>query len=139
MRVAAIAAAFVVATGGIAAAGVLPDSIQEPIADLYGIVGFNFHPGETADDDGAGDDDGERGEEGDGEVAPVGVKEDVAEFRAYFEALYVEVVKAIDQGMSKDEAVDTIELPEYSHLGMYDEWFKLNVDGMYRHIAANYE
>jgi len=72
-------------------------------------------------------------------VGAVGVKEDVAEFRAYFEALYVEVVKAIDQGMSKDKAVDTIELPEYSHLGMYDEWFKLNVDGMYRHIAANYE
>ncbi|MCH8130838.1 MAG: hypothetical protein IIC70_13205, partial [Acidobacteria bacterium] len=77
MRVAAIAAAFVVATGGIAAAGVLPDSIQEPIADFYGIVGFDFHPGETADDDDAGDDDdGELGEEGDGDVAPVGVKDD---------------------------------------------------------------
>ena len=75
MRVAAIAAAFVVATGGIAAAGVLPDSVQEPIADLYGIVGFDFHPGQTADDDGGGDDDdGEL--DGDGEVAPVGVKDD---------------------------------------------------------------
>ena len=80
------------------------------------------------------------GHGGDGTgVGAVGVKEDVAKFRAYFEALYVEVVKAIDQGMSKDEAVDAIELPEYSHLGMYDEWFKLNVDGMYRHIAATYE
>ncbi len=68
-----------------------------------------------------------------------GVKEDVAEFREYFEALYVEVVKAMDLGMSKDEAVAAIELPEYSHLGMYDKWFKLNVDGMYRHIAADYE
>ncbi len=76
-RVAAIAAVFVLATGGIAAAGVLPDSVQEPIADVYGIVGFDFHPGEAADDDGAGDeDDGELGEGGDGDTTPVGVKED---------------------------------------------------------------
>ena len=68
-----------------------------------------------------------------------GVKEDVAEFREYFEALYVEVKKAMDQGMSKEEAVASIDLPQYSHLGKYDDWFKLNVDGMYRHMAADYE
>jgi len=69
VRVAAIAAAFVVATGGIAAAGVLPDSIQEPIADVYGIVGFDFHPEEGSDDDGAEGDDGAGGD--DGGIVPV--------------------------------------------------------------------
>ncbi|MFB3049740.1 MAG: hypothetical protein ACE1Z9_06265, partial [Acidimicrobiia bacterium] len=73
-RVAAISAVFVVATGGIAAAGVLPDSIQEPIADVYGIVGFDFHPEEASDDDGAGGDDDDIGD--DGGIVPVGVKDD---------------------------------------------------------------
>ena len=68
-----------------------------------------------------------------------GVKDDVAEFREYFEALYVEVKKAMDQGMSKEEAVAAIDLPQYSHLGKYDDWFKLNVEGMYRHMAADYK
>ncbi len=68
-----------------------------------------------------------------------GHKEDVAEFREYFEAVYDEVTKAMEQGMSKDEAVASIELPQFNHLGMYDKWFKMNVEGMYRHIAANYE
>jgi hypothetical protein len=73
-RVAAISAVFVVATGGIAAAGVLPDSVQEPIADVYGIVGFDFHPEEASDNDGAGGDDGDIGD--DGAIVPVGVKDD---------------------------------------------------------------
>ncbi len=65
-RVAALAAALVLATTGIAAAGVLPDGIQEPLADMYGVVGFNFHPD---GDDGAGtgidDEQGEDADDGD--------------------------------------------------------------------------
>ena len=68
-----------------------------------------------------------------------GNKEDVAEFREYFEAVYDEVIKAMEQGLSKDEAMASIELPQFSHMGMYDKWFKLNVEGMYRHITADYE
>jgi glyoxylase-like metal-dependent hydrolase (beta-lactamase superfamily II) len=64
----------------------------------------------------------------------IGNKEDVREFREYFEALYAEVVKAKEQGLSKQEAMDTIQLPEYQHLGMYDKWFKLNISGMWRHM-----
>ena len=69
----------------------------------------------------------------------IGTKEDVTEFREYFEALYAEVVGARDNGLTKEEAVESIELPEYSHLGMYDEWFKMNVEGMYRHVSMDYE
>ncbi len=64
----------------------------------------------------------------------IGEKQDVTEFREYFEALYAEIVRAHDLGLTKQQAVETIELPTFQHLGMYDEWFKLNIAGMWRHM-----
>ncbi len=61
-----------------------------------------------------------------------GTKEDVTEFRMYYEALYDEVMDAKEQGLSLEEAKESIDLPQFSHLGMYDEWFKLNVEGVYK-------
>ena len=61
-----------------------------------------------------------------------GTKADGIEFRQYFEALYAAVVDAQSRGLTLEEAKETIELDEYSHLGMYNEWFKLNVEGMYK-------
>jgi glyoxylase-like metal-dependent hydrolase (beta-lactamase superfamily II) len=61
-----------------------------------------------------------------------GTKEDVTEFREYFEALYNAVMAAKKQGLSLEEAKESIELPQFSHLGMYEEWFKLNVEGVYK-------
>lgn len=66
-----------------------------------------------------------------------GDKQDVTEFRKYFEALYAKIVEAKKNGLTKDEAVATIELPEYDHLGMYDPWFKMNVEGMFRHLTTS--
>ena len=63
-----------------------------------------------------------------------GSKAHITEFREYFEALYAKIIEARENGLSKDEAVTSIELPEYSHLGMYDQWFKLNVKGMWFHM-----
>ena len=63
-----------------------------------------------------------------------GSKKHITEFREYFEALYAKILEARGSGMSKDEAVASIELPEFSHLGMYDRWFKLNVAGMWFHL-----
>jgi len=63
-----------------------------------------------------------------------GSKAHITEFREYFEALYAKIIEARENGLSKDEAVTSIELPEYSHLGMYDQWFKLNVEGMWFHM-----
>ena len=63
-----------------------------------------------------------------------GTKEDITEFREYFEALYAKVVQAHDAGLSKKQAIEQIELPQFSHLGMYDKWFKLNIDGIWRHM-----
>lgn len=64
----------------------------------------------------------------------IGDKEDITVFREYFEALYAKILEARAAGMTRDEAVASIELPEFSHLGMYDKWFKLNVKGMWFHI-----
>jgi alkyl sulfatase BDS1-like metallo-beta-lactamase superfamily hydrolase len=60
-----------------------------------------------------------------------GTKQDVVVFREYYEALYDAVMTAKENGLSLDEARDSIELPQFSHLGMYDEWFKMNVAGVY--------
>jgi glyoxylase-like metal-dependent hydrolase (beta-lactamase superfamily II) len=61
----------------------------------------------------------------------VGTKQDVTEFREYFEALYEKVSSAKQSGLSLEETVATVELEEFSHMDMYDEWFKLNVKGVY--------
>ena len=61
----------------------------------------------------------------------VGTKQDVTEFREYFEALYNKVSTAKQNGLSLEETVATVELEQFSHMDMYDEWFKLNVKGVY--------
>ena len=63
-----------------------------------------------------------------------GSRENITEFREYFEALYAKILEARENGLSKDDAVASIELPEFSHLGMYEQWFKLNVKGMWFHM-----
>ena len=65
----------------------------------------------------------------------VGTKEDVTEFRKYFEALYDEVHAAKQKGLSLEETVETVGLKQFSHMDMYDEWFKLNVKGVYNNSA----
>ena len=64
----------------------------------------------------------------------LGNKEDIAEFREYFEALHAKILEAKEDGLTKEQAVASIELPEFSHLGMYEQWFKLNVKGMWFHM-----
>jgi glyoxylase-like metal-dependent hydrolase (beta-lactamase superfamily II) len=64
----------------------------------------------------------------------LGTRNDITVFREYFEALYAKIIEAREKGLTKGEAVASIELPEFSHLGMYDQWFKLNVKGMWFHM-----
>ncbi len=61
-----------------------------------------------------------------------GTKADGVEFRQYFEALYEAVVDAQRRGLSLEDAKESIELDQFRHLRMYDEWFELNVEGMYK-------
>jgi glyoxylase-like metal-dependent hydrolase (beta-lactamase superfamily II) len=65
-------------------------------------------------------------------VGAIGTKEDLVEFREYYEALYDAVMTAKENGLSLEEARASIELTQFSHLGMYNEWFKMNVEGVYK-------
>jgi len=61
----------------------------------------------------------------------IGTKEDVTKFREYFEALNDAVAAAKQSGLSLEQTVETVELEQFSDMDMYDEWFKLNVKGVY--------
>ena len=52
----------------------------------------------------------------------------------YYDDLQASVQAAIDDGLSVDETVRRIDLPEYSHFWNYSDWFKANVRGMYRYL-----
>ncbi len=66
-----------------------------------------------------------------------GTKEDAVEFRRYFEALYAAVFEAKSQGVSLEDAKANIRLEQFSHLGMYNEWLALNVEGVYELIELD--
>ncbi len=55
---------------------------------------------------------------------------------AYYGALRAAVQEAVDAGWSEDEAAERIELPEFRDFGQYEEWFELNVRGLYRWMAG---
>lgn len=54
---------------------------------------------------------------------------------AYYDDLRAAVRRAVDEGLSEDEAARTVELPAYRDWQGYEEWFELNVRGMYRWLA----
>ena len=55
---------------------------------------------------------------------------------SYYAALRSAVEEAVAACLSEDEAAASVELPEYSSFVSYDEWFALNVRGMYRWVAS---
>lgn len=64
----------------------------------------------------------------------IGDKANIVEYRQYNEALYAKILDARAAGLSREQAMESIKLPEFSHLGMYDEWLKNNISGMWRHV-----
>jgi glyoxylase-like metal-dependent hydrolase (beta-lactamase superfamily II) len=69
----------------------------------------------------------------------LGDNANVTEYRQYNEAVYKKVLEAIANGLSREQAVASIDLPQFKHLGMYDEWFKNNVSGMWRNVTERPE
>jgi hypothetical protein len=67
-------------------------------------------------------------------LGATGTKENVTEYRRYNEALYAKILQANAAGLSREEAMESIELPEFMHLGMYDKWLKNNISGMWRNV-----
>ena len=67
---------------------------------------------------------------------PVGDREAVKRQIAYYGDLRQAVQQALDAGWSEDQAAERISLDEYASWAGYEEWFALNVRGMYRWLAS---
>ena len=67
---------------------------------------------------------------------PDGDRSTVQRQVAYYTALRQAVSAAVEAGLSEDEAAGTVELPGFRDFGQYDEWFELNVRGLYRWMVA---
>ncbi len=50
----------------------------------------------------------------------------------YFETLLKAASQAFANKLTEDQAVELIELPQYSHFANYKDWFKGNIRAMYR-------
>ena len=61
----------------------------------------------------------------------LGSKSDAANHRRYFEALRDAVSDAIAKGQTLQQMQQTIELDEFKEFGNFNEWLKLNIEGMY--------
>jgi len=68
---------------------------------------------------------------------PLGSKADVREHRRYLERLYETVLAAARAGLTLDQTKAQITLPEFKHLGQYQEWLPLNIEGMYRQVQLH--
>jgi len=67
---------------------------------------------------------------------PVGDMATIDRQVAYYAALREAVEEAVAAGLSEDEAAASIQLDQFSGFDSYDEWFALNVRGMYRWVAS---
>ena len=56
---------------------------------------------------------------------------------AYYDDLTAAVRDAVAAGLTEDEAAESVRLDAYSGWGNYEQWFPLNVRGVYRWLAAD--
>jgi len=68
----------------------------------------------------------------------LGRKEHVHLFREYLEDLRTEVLKYAREGKSLGEMKTLIKLSKYEKWGGYQQWFPLNIEGMYRHVQRHH-
>ena len=67
----------------------------------------------------------------------LGRKEHVRMFREYLEDLRAAVLKYAREGKSLEEMKTLIKLSKYEKWGGYQQWFPLNIEGMYRHVQLH--
>jgi glyoxylase-like metal-dependent hydrolase (beta-lactamase superfamily II) len=68
---------------------------------------------------------------------PLGRKEHVGMYREYMEELRTEVLKYAREGKSLEEMKTLIKLPKYEKWAGHQQWFPLNIEGMYRHVQLH--
>jgi glyoxylase-like metal-dependent hydrolase (beta-lactamase superfamily II) len=64
----------------------------------------------------------------------VGIKSDVDDGMAYLKEMRAAVLKGLKAGMSVDQLRQTITMAKYKDWAAYDQWLKLNIEGMARHL-----
>ncbi len=67
----------------------------------------------------------------------LGKKAHVAMFREYLETLRNEVLRHARAGTPLDEIKRQVKLEQYADWGGYNNWFALNIEGMYRLVQAH--
>ena len=55
---------------------------------------------------------------------------------AYYDDLTTAVRRAIAQGMTEAQAMESVRLPQYGDWGQYEAWFPLNVQAVYRWLSS---
>ena len=68
---------------------------------------------------------------------PLGRKEHVRMFREYMQDLHGAVLQYAREGKSLEEMKTLIKLPKYEKWASYQQWFPLNIEGMYRHVQLH--
>ena len=68
---------------------------------------------------------------------PAGDRAAIQRQIAYYDDLTSAVRDAVEAGLSEDEAAESVRLDAYSGWGNYEQWFPLNVRGVYRWLAAD--
>lgn len=66
---------------------------------------------------------------------PPGDRAAVERQLTYYRDLRAAVAAAVAEGLSEDEAAERVRLPAYADWSGYDNWFALNVRGMYRTLT----
>ena len=68
---------------------------------------------------------------------PPGDRASIQRQIAYYDDLAAAVRDAVAAGLTEDEAAERVRLDAYSDWGNYEQWFPLNVRGVYRWLAAD--
>jgi glyoxylase-like metal-dependent hydrolase (beta-lactamase superfamily II) len=68
---------------------------------------------------------------------PLGQKEHVYMFREYMQDLHGAVLQYAREGKFLEEMKTLIKLPKYEKWASYQQWFPLNIEGMYRHVQLH--
>ena len=66
----------------------------------------------------------------------LGTKADASDQRAYLEDLYTAVLEGVRKGLSLEEMQDTITLDKYKDWIQYEDWRRMNVEGMYNQLRT---
>ena len=68
---------------------------------------------------------------------PAGTKNDVDDGMAYLKEMRAAVLKGLKAGQSVDQLSQTITMEKYKDWASYDQWLKLNIEGMARHLRES--